>query len=212
MVQVLIKRHANVKATDRHEKTALDLAKDDAIREALQKELQEQDKRRQAEMQAKQVSARQLFQSTDSGTGSFMLVYIDIVVALDCERTVATCDLFVQDLPCMMLDISQTMPPNVPEQQNLPGRLLRLSVVQARIAGIASADGAKETDKAEGAQAGTSATDPPGDAAAEPKSSAAHAADNGAHPDGVKHEKRNVRKRADQAGMYKASPMMSMTC
>jgi len=125
VVQLLIKRHANVKATDRHEKTALDLAKDDAIREALQKELQEQDKRQQAEMQAKQVSARQLFQSTDSGTGSFMLVYIDIVVALDCERTVATCDLFVQDLPCMMLDISQTMPPNVPEQQKLPGRLLK---------------------------------------------------------------------------------------
>lgn len=77
--------------------------------------------------------------------------------------------------------------------------------MQARNAEIASADAAKEADKAEGAQAGTSAIDPPGDAAAEPKSSAAHAADNGAHPDGAKHERRNVRKRADEAGMYKAA-------
>ena len=57
MVQLLIKRHANVKAADRHEKTALDLAKDDAIREALQKEVLEQDKRQKAEQQAKQVCA-----------------------------------------------------------------------------------------------------------------------------------------------------------
>lgn len=41
-MELLIKRHANVKAADRNQKTALDLTKDDAIREALQAALQEQ--------------------------------------------------------------------------------------------------------------------------------------------------------------------------
>ncbi len=55
MVELLIKRHANVKAADRNGKTALDLTQDGAIRAALQEGLQEQEKRQGADKHAKKV-------------------------------------------------------------------------------------------------------------------------------------------------------------
>ena len=42
MVELLIKRHANVKAQDKKGHSALDLATDDAVTAALQAALQEQ--------------------------------------------------------------------------------------------------------------------------------------------------------------------------
>ena len=55
MVELLLKRHANVKAADRNGKTALDLTQDEAIRAALEVGLQEQEKRQGADKQAKKV-------------------------------------------------------------------------------------------------------------------------------------------------------------
>lgn len=55
MVELLIKRQANVKAADRNGKTALDLTQDESIREALQTGLQEQEKRQGLDKHAKKV-------------------------------------------------------------------------------------------------------------------------------------------------------------
>ena len=52
VVELLMKRHANVRAADRNRKTALDLTQDDTIREALQTGLQEQEKRQGLDKQA----------------------------------------------------------------------------------------------------------------------------------------------------------------
>ncbi len=55
MVELLIKRHANVKAADRKGNTALSLAQDDAIREALQAAVQAQETKQKAEADAAEV-------------------------------------------------------------------------------------------------------------------------------------------------------------
>ena len=55
VVEALIQRHANLKAADRNGKTALDLAKDDSIRAALEAALQQLEGRQKADKQAKQV-------------------------------------------------------------------------------------------------------------------------------------------------------------
>ena len=55
MVELLIKRHANVKAADRNGKTAFDLTQDEVIKAALEEGLQEQEKRQGADKQAKKV-------------------------------------------------------------------------------------------------------------------------------------------------------------
>ena len=56
MVELLIQRHANLKAADRNDKTALDLAQDDGIRAALEAGLQQFESRQRADKQAKQVT------------------------------------------------------------------------------------------------------------------------------------------------------------
>ena len=55
MAELLIKRHANVKAADRKGNTALSLAQDDAVKEALQAALQAEEKKQKAETDAAEV-------------------------------------------------------------------------------------------------------------------------------------------------------------
>ncbi len=55
MVELLIKRHAHVKAADRKGNTALSLAQDDAVREALQFAVQAQETKQKSEADAAEV-------------------------------------------------------------------------------------------------------------------------------------------------------------
>ena len=55
MVELLIKRHANVKAADRKGNTALSLAQGDAVKEALQAALRAEEKKQEAETNAAEV-------------------------------------------------------------------------------------------------------------------------------------------------------------
>ena len=56
MVELLLKRRANVAATDRKGNTALDLAQDEAVRAALQAALQEAKVHQKTETPAKEVT------------------------------------------------------------------------------------------------------------------------------------------------------------
>jgi ankyrin repeat protein len=55
VVELLIKRHANVKAADRKGNTALSLAQGDTVKEALQAALRAEEKKQEAETNAAEV-------------------------------------------------------------------------------------------------------------------------------------------------------------